>query len=60
MCPEGLSIDWISSKIYWTDVRERAIGVMDLERNISKHSLINTGESFRPRGLALDPTVRYI
>ena len=53
-------MDWISNKIYWTDVRRRAIGVCDLTSGICKHSLISIERNIRPRGLVVDPTVRYV
>ena len=55
---EGLSVDWISNKLYWTDVRERAIGVLDLISYNYKQSLISTEMSVSPRGLVVDPVTR--
>ena len=55
---ESLAIDWISSKLYWTDVGERVIGVLDLVSFNYKHSLISTETSVSPRGLVVDPVMR--
>ena len=55
---EGLSVDWIGKKIYWSDVRERAIGVLDPTTLYVKHSLISTEANVSPRGLVVDPSVR--
>ena len=49
-------MDWISSKLYWIDVRERKIGVLDLVRQHYRVSLISTDVDVGPRGLAVDPT----
>lgn len=54
----SLSVDWINSKVYWVDVRERQIGVLDLDRNHYKFSLVPTDPNVSPRGLAVDPTTR--
>jgi hypothetical protein len=56
MLPDSLSVDWISSKLYWIDVQERRIGVLDLVRWHHKLSLISTAPDVNPRGLAVDPT----
>ena len=56
---ESLSVDWINNKLYWTDVRERSIGVLDLSNNRNyKHNLLSTVDNLSPRGIAVDPTTR--
>ena len=55
---ESLSVDWISNKLYWTDVRGGGIGVFDLVSHNYKHSLITTEANFSPRGLVVDPIMR--
>ena len=56
---ESLSVDWINGKLYWTDVRERHIGVLDLSdgRNY-KYNLLLTADNMSPRGIAVDPSTR--
>ena len=61
MNTESLSVDWVNNKIYWTDISERRIGVMDLlNRNNYKYDLLSTEENSSPRGIAVDPTTRYM
>ena len=55
---EGLSIDWIGKKLYWSDLQEGVIGVLDLRTLYYKHSLISTETNVSPRGLVVDPSVR--
>jgi DNA-binding beta-propeller fold protein YncE len=55
---ESLAVDWISNKLYWTDVGERVIGVLDLVSYNYKHSLISTETSVSPRGVVVDPVMR--
>ena len=51
----------MNDKIYWTDINERRIGVMDLlNRNNYKYDLLSAGENSSPRGIAVDPTTRYM
>ena len=58
---ESLSVDWVNNKIYWTDISERRIGVIDLlGKNNYKYDLLSTGENSSPRGIAVDPTTRYL
>ena len=57
---ESLSVDWISDKIYWTDKRERRIGVLDLRcKHNYKYNLLRTDNN-SPQGIVVDPTTRYI
>ena len=58
LCLGSVSVDWISNKLYWVDVRERQIGVLDLATRHHKYSLITTDSDVNPRGLAIDPTTR--
>ena len=58
--PDDIAIDWISSKLYWSEngLAER-IRVLDL--NSGYHmSLINTGQDTSPRAIIVDPINRYI
>ena len=51
----------MNDKIYWTDINERRIGVMDLlNRNNYKYDLLSSGDNTSPRGIAVDPTTRYM
>ncbi|MEJ1270834.1 epidermal growth factor [Cricetulus griseus] len=51
--PEGLAVDWISRRIYWTDSGKSLIGGSDLS---GKHHQIIIKENIeKPRGIAVHP-----
>lgn len=52
--PEGLAIDWISRRIYWTDSGKDTIEVASLEDPTKRAVLVNKG-LINPRGIAVDP-----
>ena len=51
---DGLAVDWLTNKLYWTEATPETISVLDLVRG---HRLIlfSLPESSIPRGIALDP-----
>lgn len=51
--PDGLAVDWVTGKLYWTDTGYKTIEVADLD---GKHNtdLLAVGLS-EPRAIALDP-----
>ena len=55
---EGIAVDWINSKLYWTDVQTRWIGVMDLTTRYYG-MLLSTQADVNPREIVVDPTTRY-
>lgn len=56
--PEGLSIDWVSRNIYWTDSRKDTIEVANLDTKVRK-VLFDT-KLVDPRGIAVHPYKGYI
>ena len=50
----GISIDWISNKLYW---RKKNIGVWI--NYTYKYTLLSTDPGFRPHGRVVDPTTRH-
>ena len=32
MCADGIAVDWINAKLYWTDTRNKTVEVLDLSR----------------------------
>ena len=55
---EGLAVDWINHKLYWTDVETRWIGVLDLTTQYY-WMLLTTQSDVRPREIVVDPMTRY-
>ena len=51
--PDGLAVDWIGGKLYWTDTGYKTIEVSDMD---GKHNqdLVSIGLD-EPRAIALDP-----
>ncbi|KAL7032364.1 hypothetical protein ACKWTF_007298 [Chironomus riparius] len=54
MSPEGVAVDWIGRKLYWTDSAKDTIEVASLENSTLRSVLINR-ELVNPRGIAVDP-----
>ena len=52
--PEGLAVDWISGKLYWTDAKRDAIYVGDL-RNARKMTIIE-GKIDSPKTIVVSPS----
>jgi len=50
--PDGLAIDWINNKMYWTDTGRNTFEQSDLNGNSRRILIRNLDE---PRGIALDP-----
>ena len=55
---DGLAIDWISNKLYWTDATRTHVSVSDLEGE--KRAVLFSDDMKRPRGIALDPTTGLV
>ena len=52
--PEGIAVDWISGKLYWTDAKRDAIYVGDL-RNGRKVTIIE-GKIDSPKAIVVSPS----
>ena len=52
--PEGLAVDWINGKLYWTDAKRDAIYVGDL-RNARKMTIIE-GKIDSPKAIVVSPS----
>lgn len=53
LSPDGLAVDWLYKKIYWTDTGSDTIGVADYRGDKMK-TLINT-DLDDPRAISVDP-----
>ena len=57
---DGIAVDWVSNKIYWTDTGTDKIEVYDIARKIRKE-LVNTVDgtgTSEPTAIVLDPKTR--
>ena len=55
---DGIAVDWVNNKVYFTDVELDIVGVFDPVRFYYK-VLIRTGSLSQPRAVVLDPNNRY-
>lgn len=55
---EGLSMDWVNNKLYFTDSGLGIVGVFDPVHFYYK-VLVRTGQFTQPRAIVLDPNTRY-
>ena len=54
---DGLSVDWVSGKLYWTDATLQHIEVYDTTTE-NRRVLIRTGNTTKPRAIVVDPSTR--
>ena len=54
---DGLSVDWVNEKLYWTDATLKQIEVYDMQAGTRK-VLISTGNTTSPRAIVVDPATR--
>ena len=54
---DGLAADWITGNLYYTDVQQKVIGVLDYTGSFYG-VLISTGKETNPRAIILDPATR--
>ncbi|XP_028513422.1 low-density lipoprotein receptor-related protein 4 [Exaiptasia diaphana] len=57
--PEGLSVDWINRKLYWTNSGSNVIEVADLDGR-NRLTLIQAGLEDKLRGIAVYPDTGYM
>ena len=51
--PEGLAVDWITSKIYWTDSHSKLVEVANMDG--SQRSVLFWSNLDQPRAIVVDP-----
>jgi hypothetical protein len=52
--PEGISVDWASRNVFWTDSRKYSIEVANVDTKVRKVLFSGKGIS-NPRGIAVHP-----
>ena len=59
MYADGIAVDWINAKLYWTDTQNKTVEVLDPSRGY-RTALILTGRgsSSMPRAIVVDPQTR--
>lgn len=57
--PEGLAVDWISRRLYWTDSSKDIIEVASLDDPRQRAVLVSKG-LVDPRGIAVDPHAKFV
>ena len=57
ICIDGVTVDWVSNKLYWTDAELKTVEVLDLLDRY-RATLISTGSSSIPRAIIVDPKTR--
>lgn len=51
---EGIAIDWVTKKIYWTDAHLKLIGIINFD---GTHGSVLISENLdQPRAIVLDPS----
>ena len=54
---EGVAVDWVNDRVYFTDSVLDIIGIYDLTMASSNYSvLIETGSGSTPRSIVVDPS----
>ncbi len=59
MLSDGLAVDWINNKIYFTDVDLNIVGVFD-PVGFHYRVLVQLDSLAQPRAVVLDPSNRYV
>lgn len=59
LSPEGIAVDWVSRRMYWTDSEKDTIEVASLDDPKVRAVIIKT-DLVNPRGIAVDPHQRLI
>ena len=56
--PDGIAVDWINKKLYWTDTGNDMIEVADFD-GLNRLQLIKTGLQ-EPRAIVVHPFIGYV
>lgn len=56
--PDGLAIDWVTRKIYWTDSGTHRIEVSNMAGTI--RTILVWERLSKPRDIVVDPTTGYV
>lgn len=56
--PEGVAVDWVNRRLYWTDSSKDTIEVASLD-DPNLRTVVVHGDLVNPRGIAVDPRAKY-
>lgn len=54
LSPEGVAVDWISRRLYWTDSEKDTVEVASLD-DATVRAVVVRKHLVNPRGIAVDP-----
>ena len=54
---DGIAVDWVNEKLYWTEATVGEVLVMDIVRRLKKKLIVNHDGS-TTRAIAVDPATR--
>lgn len=57
--PEGVAVDWVSRRLYWTDSSKDTIEVASLD-DPKQRAVVVRGNLVNPRGITVDPRSKYV
>ncbi|XP_065832092.1 low-density lipoprotein receptor-like isoform X2 [Oscarella lobularis] len=53
--PEGLAVDWLNNRLYWTESDHGNVVMGSLDGDVSSRRVIVSMPKSKPRGIAVDP-----
>lgn len=54
---DGIAVDWVSNKLYWTDAFYLTVEVIDLA-SFERKTLFSLASGSTPRAIVVDPATR--
>lgn len=57
LCTDGIAVDWVNNKLYWTDAIYTMLDVIDLN-TLQRKTLIDFTDDAFPRAIVVDPSTR--
>jgi len=54
----GVAVDWVAKKVYWTDGRHKVIGVIPTAASVRVWKAIVDSDLNSPQDIAINPLLR--